>query len=64
MTEKIRSHLATVAYREGWDRIFGKKQTCLTCAYHDYYGCCRSAQFIPTDDDDSCGHYERKTNND
>jgi len=62
MTEKIRSHLATVAYREGWDRIFGNKEKCSTCrwyAWSVYYERCLYAT-----DDEPCGNYERKTNND
>ena len=58
MTEKIRSHLATVAYREGWDRIFGKK-ACLTCRWYDYYGRC-----LISINGEPCELYERKTTND
>ena len=59
MTEKIRSHLATVAYREGWDRIFGNKEKCSTCRWYDYYGRC-----LISINDEACELYERKNPND
>ena len=55
----IRSKPYSPEGRDNWDRIFGNKETCLTCRWYDYYGRC-----LVSFNDEPCANYERKNPND